>query len=357
MTLKTKDILKILKLVKKSKKAKKRSSKHKKKINITTQQIGPSTLQPYEISRQPFNNTNNIQLDNMRLSNKVLENKLIEPDNNKNNNNNNLKAIEDKLNLAIGYNNLQDKLNLTTSSISDIKNENMGLNNKSNRVIDFGNNFIAETKRNFDNHELKLLEKDKVKLDSKKSSEQAKEEKPDLNLSAVFDNPDDYFEDVINPASIETFSFDNPIYKQKPVNPLFTTRFLDRKEETKTEQANQQEETKTEQPNQPEETKTEQPNQHEETKIEQANQPEEDALNTSNVSNTEEDFLFKKIKNQKILRALLKKIETKETRRLTEAEKNVLKPFYKKYNVNWSANTQFTGKVKTQLEQFKNLEL
>ena len=104
MTLKTKDILKILKLVKKSKKAKKRRSKHKKKINIITQQIAPSTLQPYEISRQPMNGTNNIQLDNLRLSNKVLENKLNEqPDNNSN-----LKAIENKL---IEYNNkLQKKL-------------------------------------------------------------------------------------------------------------------------------------------------------------------------------------------------------------------------------------------------------
>ena len=157
MTLKTKDILKILKLVKKSKKTKKRRSKHKKKINITTQQITPSTLQPYEISRQPFNNTNNIQLDNMRLSNKVLENKLIEPDNN-----NNTKALEDKLSLAIGYNNLQDKFNLTTNSISDIKNENMDLNNKINRVIDFGQNFVAETKRKLKNHQLK---QDKVKLD------------------------------------------------------------------------------------------------------------------------------------------------------------------------------------------------
>jgi len=159
MTLKTNDILKILKLVKKSKKAKKRRSKHKKKINITTQQIAPSTLQPYEISRQPINNSNSIQLDNMRLNNQVLENKLKEPDNN------NIKAIEDKLNLAIGYNNLQDKYNLTTSSITDIKNENMDLNNKINRVIDFGENFVAETQRKSNNHQLKLLEHDKVKLD------------------------------------------------------------------------------------------------------------------------------------------------------------------------------------------------
>ena len=171
MTLKTKDILKILKLVKKNKKAKKRRSKHKKKINIITQQISPSTLQPYEISRQPMTGTNNIQLDNLRLSNQILENKLKEPDNN-----NNVKALEDKLNLAIGYNNLH---NLTTSSISDIKNDNMELNNKLNRVIDFGENFVAETKRKFDNHQLKQDVKRpalKLKQDVKKPALKLKQD-------------------------------------------------------------------------------------------------------------------------------------------------------------------------------------
>jgi hypothetical protein len=273
MTLKTKDILKILKLVKKSKKAKKRRSKHKRKINITTQQITPSTLQPYEISRQPFNSTNNIQLDNMRLNNQVLENKLKEPDNN------NLKALEDKLNLAIGYNNIQDKVNLTTSSISDIKNENMELNNKLNRVITYGNNFIEDTKRKFDNHQLKIE-------DTKKKMENV------ANLSAVFDNPDD-----------------DPFTHSNPLNSSETGV-----EETKAEELSQQ--------------------------------------NTSNVSNTEDNFVYKKIKNEKILRALLKKIETKPSRRLTEEEKNVLKSFYKRHNVSWASNTQSTGGVKKQLSKF-----
>ena len=231
MTLKTKDILKILKLVKKSKKAKKRRSKHKKKLTITTQQITPSALQPFEISRQPFNNTNNVQLENIRLSNKMLENKLNAPDNN-----NNIKALEDKLNLAIGYNNLQDKVNLTTSSISDIKNDNMDLNNKLNRVIEFGNNFVVETKRKFDNHQLK--------------------------------------QDV-----------------KKPVSNINT---LENK------QANEVEETKTE----------------------HINQPEENTLNTLNVSNTEDNFVYKKIRNEKILRSLLKNIETKPGRKLTDDEKS-----------------------------------
>jgi ribosomal silencing factor RsfS len=301
MTLKTKDILKILKLVKKSKKAKKRRRKNKHKLNITTHQITPSTLQPYEISRQPINNSNSIQLDNMRLNNQVLENKLKEPDSN------NIKAIEDKLNLAIGYNNLQDKLNLTTSSISDIKNDNMNLTNKLNRVIDFGENFVAETKRKFDNHQLKLLEHDKVKLDSKKALKQAK--KTDPNLSAVFDNPDDNLVDIINPLSTNPFSLDR---KASP-----TEVNIDTVEETKAEEVN--------------------------------------PLNTSNVSNianTEDNFVYKKINNEKILRALLKKIETKPSRKLTEEEKNILKPFYKRNNVRWAANTQSTGGVKKQLQNF-----
>ena len=134
-----------------------------------------------------MNGTNNIQLDNLRLSNKVLENKLNEPPDNK------LKAIEDKINLntsldrLIGYNNnIQDKINLTTSSISDIKNNNMELNNKINRVIEFGKTFAAETKRKFDNHELK---QDDEKL---------------VNLSAVFDNLDGHFAIQNNPLYNET---------------------------------------------------------------------------------------------------------------------------------------------------------
>ena len=243
MTLKTKDILKILKLVKKSKKAKKRRSKHKRKINITTQQITPSTLQPYEISRQPFNNTNNVQLENLRLNNQVLENKLKEPDSN-------IKAIEDKLNLAIGYNNINDKVNLTTSSISDIKNDNMDLNNKLNRVIDFGQNFVAETNRKFNDHQLK--------------------------------------QDVQQPV-IDS----NEVEDQQP--------------EVKTNEANEK---------------------------------------------PDDNFVYKKIRNDKIVRALLKQIETKPSRKLSEEEKNVLKPFYKKYNVPWASNTQSTSGVKKQLQKF-----
>jgi ribosomal silencing factor RsfS len=302
MTLKTKDILKILKLVKKSKKAKKRRSKHKKKINITTQQITPSTLQPYEISRQPFNSTNNVQLENLRLNNQVLENKLKEPDSN-------IKAIEDKLNLAIGYNNINDKVNLTTNSISDIKNDNMELNNKINRVIDFGKNFVAETKRKFDNHQLKI-EDAKKKFDNKhtKQDDEKPDEKP-VDHSAVFDNPDDNLVDIINPLSTNPFSLDR---KASP-----TEVNIDKVEETKTEEVN--------------------------------------PLNTSNVSNianTEDNFVYKKIKNEKILRALLKNIETKPTRKLTDDEKKLLKGFYKKNNVTWTANTQSTGGVKKQLSQF-----
>ena len=43
----------------------------------------------------------------------------------------------------------------------------MDLNDKINKVIDFGEKIVAETKRKLKNHQLKLLEQDKVKLDSK----------------------------------------------------------------------------------------------------------------------------------------------------------------------------------------------
>ena len=81
--MKTKDIMKILKLVKKSRKHKKRKRHHnKKKVIITpTQNILQSKLQPYEISRQvPMTNSNNIGqvLDSSRLTNTLLENKIRE---------------------------------------------------------------------------------------------------------------------------------------------------------------------------------------------------------------------------------------------------------------------------------------
>ena len=76
--MKTKDIMKILKLVKKSRKHKKRKRHHTKKVIIApTQNIQPSALQPYEISRQvPMTGTNNLSLDNLRLTNTLLENKI-----------------------------------------------------------------------------------------------------------------------------------------------------------------------------------------------------------------------------------------------------------------------------------------
>ena len=317
MTLKTKDILKILKIVKKNKKAKKRRSKHKKKINIITQQIAPSTLQPYEISRQPMTGTNNIQLDNLRLSNQVLENKLKEPDNN-----NNVKALEDKLNLAIGYNNLH---NLTTSSISDIKNDNMELNNKLNRVIEFGDSFANYTKRKFDNHELKLESRNAIKQDN--------EEKPDLNLSGVFDGLDDYLHTTILKPN-ESFSIDIPMNN---VNPLSTFPFsLNKNEEHKTEEKLDD---------------SASPNvEHKDG--EQIVEEKEDDSELVNEKPTKPNFTYQKIKGQPILRKLIKMIETKPSRPLTEVEKNILKPFYKTHNVKWAPATKSTSTVKKQLQNF-----
>ena len=75
--------------------------------------------------------------------------------------------------------------------------------------------------------------------------------------------------------------------------------------------------------------------------------------NISNISNTSDDFVYKKINNEKILRALLKNIETKPSRKLTDDEKKSLQGFYKKHNVRWAANNQTTGAVKKQLPKFK----
>ena len=104
-----------------------------------------------------------------------------------------------------------------------------------------------------------------------------------------------------------------------------------------------------------EETKEPEESKTEETKTEQVNQPVEQTneLNTSNVTNEDDNFIYKKIKNEKILRILLKNIETKPTRKLTQVEKNMLKGFYKKHNVKWTANTQTTSGVKNQLSKFK----
>jgi hypothetical protein len=330
MTLKTKDILKILKLVKKNKKAKKRRSKHKKKINIITQQIAPSTLQPYEISRQPMTGTNNIQLDNLRLSNQVLENKLKEPDNN-----NNVKALEDKLNLAIGYNNLH---NLTTSSISDIKNDNMELNNKLNRVIKFGKSFADDTKRKFDNHELKLESRNAIKQDN--------EEKPDLNLSGVFDDLDDHLDPNIlkpiepfsldNPIHKETFSLDNPIHK---VNPLSTFPFfLNKKKNITKVKVDEEKLDDLASPN----VEHKDGEQIVEEKKDDSELVDEKPMKT---------FAFETIKGNSPLRKLLKTIETKDSRDLTADEITILKTFYKERNLKWASATKKTGSIKKQLQK------
>jgi hypothetical protein len=183
MTLKTKDIIKILKLVKKSKKNKKRKRRNKKVI-VTTQQITPSTLQPYEINRQAPQNT--IQLDNMRLNNKLLENNLIEYNKNK------AKESDDTIK------NIQDSISLTSSSISDINNKNMELNDKLNRVIQFGNDFVNQTNRTFDDHQLKLNEMHSTKLkvdDATKTSDPyfiedipiIDESQPEMKADSSFD--------------------------------------------------------------------------------------------------------------------------------------------------------------------------
>ena len=127
------------------------------------------------------------------------------------------------------------------------------MNNKLNRMIEFGNNFVDETKRKFENHELKQ-----------------DDDKP-INQGSVFNNPDEYFASEVNPIFNETFAIGAP--------------------------SSGVEESKIEQPKEPEETKTEQPKELEETKTEQVNQPVEQTneLNESNVTNSEQDFVYEKI--------------------------------------------------------------
>ena len=199
--MKTKDIMKILKLVKKAKKHKKRKRHHsKKKVIVTpTQNIQPSTLQPYEISRQvPMTNTNNLGLDNLRLSNILLENKMKEGNdtndkindiNNKlvtydnklvtydNNNqafNNMIVDVNTKLltydndnkTLANQYNDVNNRLiaydpNLNATRFNDVdrdilevKNKNKNADDRLNNFINAGNAFMNETKRNFEDQKL-----------------------------------------------------------------------------------------------------------------------------------------------------------------------------------------------------------
>ena len=83
----------------------------------------------------------------MRLNNKIIENNLIEYNKNKEKeSNNDMKDIS-------------DKIDLTTNSISDIQNNNMELNNRLNKVIEFGNNFVNDTKRKFENNVIKQEQK------------------------------------------------------------------------------------------------------------------------------------------------------------------------------------------------------
>lgn len=210
MTLKTKDILKILKLVKKSKKNKKRRRRNKKVI-VTSQQIIPSQLQPYEINRQ---STNNIQSDNIRLNNKILENKLIEYDKNKDNNpDDKLKILNDSI-----YDLRNNNIDLN-NRLTDIRDNNINLREKMNKVkdknkefdyklsglIETGKNFVNQTNRKFDNNELKLSELQNAKYD---------------NNNNPFDLIDDSPPTISTP--IETF-YSNPVEESKTNETIDTT--------------------------------------------------------------------------------------------------------------------------------------
>jgi hypothetical protein len=215
--MKTKDIMKILKLVKKSRKHKKRKRHHSKKkvIIAPTQNIQPSALQPYEISRQvPMTGTNNLSLDNLRLTNTLLENKIKEGpeintkindinnklliyDNNKNNFDNELNRVNRQLlgidsNYNNQFNTVNNRLNnqdiMTQSAITEAKNYNKTMDDKIDNIYNQGQKFINDAiSRKFVTP--RIVDHRKVKIDRG-------------------DDDDDSVEEVIN---FETKSDDNTI--------------------------------------------------------------------------------------------------------------------------------------------------
>ena len=52
------------------------------------------------------------------------------------------------------------------------------------------------------------------------------------------------------------------------------------------------------------------------------------------------------------LRKLLKAIEIKESRNLTDVEIEILKSFYRSRNKRWASRTKSTGAVKKQLQEW-----
>ena len=216
--MKTKDIMKILKLVKKSRKHKKRKRHHsKKKVLITpTQNIPPSALQPYEISRQvPMTSTNNLSIDNLRLTNTLLENKIKEGpeldtkindinnklliyDTNKANFDNELNRFNRQLlGLDSNYNNqintVNNRLNnqdiMTQSAITESKNYTKTIDDKIENIYNQGQKFITNAiERKFNDQ--KLIDNKKPKfIDDDSNYEDVPETKDDKTLDPPADKP------------------------------------------------------------------------------------------------------------------------------------------------------------------------
>ena len=216
--MKTKDIMKILKLVKKSRKHKKRKRHHSKKkvIIAPTQNILPSALQPYEISRQvPMTSTNNLSLDNLRLTNTLLENKIKEGpeidtkindinnklliyDTNKANFDNELNRFNRQLlGLDSNYNNqintVNNRLNnqdvMTQSAITESKNYTKTMDDKIENIYNQGQKFITNAiERKFNDQ--KLIDNKKPKfIDDDSNYEDVPETKDDKTLDPPADKP------------------------------------------------------------------------------------------------------------------------------------------------------------------------
>ena len=247
----------------------------------------------------------------MRLNNKIIENNLIEYNKNKaKESNNDMKDIS-------------DKIDLTTNSISDIQNNNMELNNRLNKVIEFGNNFVNDTKRKFENNIIKQDQKQNVRFDDD-----------------VFYNPDKYFTEI------------NPIYD---ANNSFISTDINSLDEFRDvgETKEEPQQVKVKQINNNNfgdivgELKEE--NKHEMKEEENKHEMKEEE-NKQEMKEEKTKPIYKHIKNETI-RKLIKKLEKEANNRdLSQDEKILLQPFYKDNELKWSNRTKKTITVLNQLK-------
>ena len=85
-------------------------------------------------------------------------------------------------------------------------------------------------------------------------------------------------------------------------------------------------------------------------KLKQMKQMKSQMIQNGKMRNPYSHLRIKQLK-EPILRKLVKAIETKSSRELTDVEISILKPFYKDLNIKWASRTKSTGAVKKQLQK------